>query len=104
MTDQSAHPWVETTWGVIEPDDVVRAPDGSEWVVEVKIGLSFHIRPAGLPRSLTDGIPDGVWTRREAAEKVTGWRFAPPAPAAPGTLAYAVSCLVLAGFDVEPVT
>ncbi len=104
----SDHPWVSVKWDAIEPGDVVRAPDGSEYHVTAKIDmpgddvLSF-LRAPIVPGF--DGEPDASdqegWSERPRGSTCeAAWRFNHHS-ARPGAEAFAVGRLRLAGFDVE---
>lgn len=92
------HPWVLVEWERIEPDDVVRAPDGTSWVVTGKIDGGSALIDFQIERDRV-----AIWTERPRTEKVNAWRFA-DAPALLDREGLAIGALRLGGFDVDVIS
>lgn len=94
------HPWVLVEWDVIQPGDVVQAPDGAAWYITARIDmpddgdLTFLLAP-----SMDATVDESAWTDKVRGSKVNAWRFR-DAPELPGAERFAIGRLRLAGFNV----
>lgn len=96
------HPWKLVSWDLIQPLDVVQAPDESEWTVAVR--LDFPDDPEVsflLTRVTADGATE-VWSDRARTSQVLAWRYSDLAPVSLAT-ERAIGRIRLAGVDATEI-